>query len=964
MQIKRSMARNGLKLTTLALVMSSVVPMTASNMAHAQVSELEEVVVTGIRSSLKRSLDVKRDAAQVVDAISAEDVGKFPDANVAESLQRITGVAIDRSGGEGQFITVRGLGPEFNTVLVNGRTIATDNDGREFSFDTFSSNIISRAEVFKTATPNLQSGGIGSTVNVVTSRPLQAGAGNSFNFSAAGIYEDLRGDFTPEVSAQGNWVNDEGTFGVSASVSYSDRATQRDRVITNGFSLRSGDAAVFAPESASGLTAAAIQPLPEGTRVQQQAIVSRDIQDRERVTFNGALQFRPSDQTEIIIDALISEFDIQSFDTQFSGFFSPPFLNPQIDENGTVTAFNRPGQDFLNRNPEIADLIGLSQNDNVLTAANREAESSLIGLNISHEFNDAWSLNFDVSTSSAERDGTNPFVVLGALAPASPLISLQDGGDIVGLTNIVGGQDTSIQRLHFVNVNRQVVNDDIDEVKLGFDWNTDGGALNKVSFGAAISDRSKSRDQFDNFSATQGFGIFCAFCGYTVDFDDGILSQVNLNGFLSGVNGRENIPLNFLTSSFEAAFAQLNSDAAIRSAAGRAGRGSVSDDELIARRNAAGDSIFGFFEPDLNTAASFAVDEEITSFFVNSDWSGELGSGVPWQANLGFRVARTETVSRGVDQPVLQIRESVGDTQLDIIFGEATNIEVRNSYTNFLPSANIRFDLAEDKILRFGISQTVTRPTLTALGVANTFGGRSNAPISGGGNPTLEAFESTNLDASFEWYVDDLSFVGISGFYKDFDNFLESQTLPVAQDIVIPAGNIGNTTGADQTVTVNFQDTRDRNGETGTITGLELALQRAWDNGWGAAFNYTYVTSDIDRAPDSGAADCDYNGLSPNTVNVSGFFENEKWSARLSYNYRDEFLFLCFDPNQGQPVNREAFGQFDLTASYNINDAYQVFFQGVNILDEERRDFSIFRNRFLEYEDTGARYTIGVRGSF
>ena len=122
---------------------------------------LQTVTVKGIRGSLKASLDVKRDCNQIVDAVSAEDVGKFPDSNVAESLQRITGVAIDRSGGEGQFITVRGLGPEFNTVLLNGRTIATDNDGREFSFDVLSSDIIQRAEVFKTATPNLQSGGIG-----------------------------------------------------------------------------------------------------------------------------------------------------------------------------------------------------------------------------------------------------------------------------------------------------------------------------------------------------------------------------------------------------------------------------------------------------------------------------------------------------------------------------------------------------------------------------------------------------------------------------------------------------------------------------------------------------------------------------------------------------------------------------------------------------------------------------------
>lgn len=215
-----------------------------------------------------------------------------------------------------------------------------------------------------------------------------------------------------------------------------------------------------------------------------------------------------------------------------------------------------------------------------------------------------------------------------------------------------------------------------------------------------------------------------------------------------------------LTSTFEQAFAQLNSDAAINDPART---GSLSAAELIARRDAAGDSIFGFYEPDLNTAASFAVYEEITSFFVNTEWEGET-----WSANIGFRVARTETTSVGVTQPVVEIRESPGDTQLAFTFAEPTAVSISNSYTNFLPSANIKFDIAEDKIVRLDYSETVTRPTLTELGVSNTFGGRSNAPISGGGNPNLEAFESSNFDAAFEWYVDDISFVGVSAFHKFF----------------------------------------------------------------------------------------------------------------------------------------------------------------------------------------------------
>jgi len=337
-------------------------------------------------------------------------------------------------------------------------------------------------------------------------------------------------------------VNDDGNFGLVGGISYSDRASQVDRVFTNGFSERSGATAVFAPESASGLTAANIGALPAGSRVQQQVVISRDEQGRERLTLNGALQARPNDKLEITVDALYSTFEVDSFQSQFSGFFSPPFINPQIDGNGTVVAFNRPGIDFQNCNPAIADTISLSQDDNVITSDEREAENFLFGVNLKYDVNDALTSNFDASTSNATRDETNPFVVLGALAPASPLIALPDDAEISTLTNIVGALDTSIQRLHFVNVERQDVEDDINEFKIGGDWNFDGGSLANVSFGAAISDRNKDFKQFDNFSATQGAGIFCAFCGYTVDFDDSILSPINLNGFLSGVSGADRIP--------------------------------------------------------------------------------------------------------------------------------------------------------------------------------------------------------------------------------------------------------------------------------------------------------------------------------------------------------------------------------------------------------------------------------------
>lgn len=965
-----------MKMTYKSVLACSVgaVAMLAATSAHAQAPVEDEVIAVGIRSSLKQSLDVKRDSTQVVDAITAEDVGKFPDNNIAESLQRITGVAIDRSGGEGQFITVRGLGPEFNVVTLNGRTLATDNDGREFSFDVLSSDIIQRAEVFKSYSPDLQSGGIGANVNIVTNRPLSGGAGTSLTGSVSGTYDTLREDISPEVSVVGSWANDAGNFGIAGGISYSDRATQRDRVLTNGFSARGGnpfiDTGGAGTANATGLTDVTITGvdedsdgddvflLPAGTRVQQQAIVSRDIQDRERLTVNGTAQFRPNDTMEITVDGLYSEFDIQSFDTQFSGFFSPPFIDPVIDANGTVTSFSRPGVDFINRNPGL--VTGPSQNDNVLTSDNRRAETYMVGANLDWELSDSLTANFDVSTSKASREGTNPFVVLGALAPESPLIELPGNAEITTLTNIVGPQDTSIQRLHFVNVNRTLVDDEIFEAKGRFDWAANNDMNTVITLGGSYSDRTKSRDLFDNFSPTQGGGIFCAYCGYATDFDDSILTQVNLDGFLDGVSGSDRIPLNFLTASFADAFAQLNSDAAI-SDPNRSGRAALSDAELRARRDAS-NSIFGFYEPEFNPAGSFEVGEKVASVFFNSSWESQLGN-TPFAANLGFRIARTETESSGVDQPVAQFRESAGDTQLIAVFNPPIDVTVKNSYTNFLPSANIRFDVSDEKIVRFAVSKTVTRPTLTALGVANSFGGRANAPTSTGGNPTLEAFESWNYDAAFEWYLNDLTFFGASVFHKEFDNFLEARTVEIIRPVVFPAGNASNPGPNDVTRQITFLDTRTRNGEEGSITGLELAGQHAFDNGFGVTANYTYVTSDIDRLPGSGNEDLDYNGLSPHSFNISGFYEQGPIQARISYNYRDEFLVAAFS-DQGEPRQREQYGQLDASASYDVNDMFQVFGEAINITDEDTRDFSRFENRFLTYEDTGARYTFGVRGRF
>jgi len=917
------------------------------------------IVVTGFRKSLQDSIDLKRNSSVVVDAISAEDVGKFPDQNVAEALQRITGVAIDRAGGEGQFITVRGLGPEFSAVLLNGRTLATDNPGREFSFDVLAADIIQTAEVFKSSQPGLQSGGIGGVVNVKTAKPLDRPGFNA-SLSTAAIYENLSEDFGADISGVVSYSN--GTFGVLFGGAYQRRNSQFDRNITNGFALRQGDAAIFAPETSTGLQPADIGALPTGSRLQQQVIFSRDEQDRERITLNGALQFASSDTFTATIDGLYSRFDIESFDQQFSGFFSPPFINPQIDANGTVTSFNRPSLDFQARNPDIADTVGLSQNDNVLTSNNRLAETVAIGGNFEWEASDRLTFVTDISYSRATRDGTNPFVVLGALAPTSPLIESTSTTGISTITNILESDftNTDIQRLHFVNVNRTRVEDEVFELRFDGEWEVDAGPLEAITFGALYTDREKTQDLFDNFAAP-GFGsigaaeIFCAYCGYTVPFDTSILSPFSFDGFLTGVEGADTVPAQTLTASFEDAFAQLNSVANLQNP-DRTGGNTA---ELISYLNSGGlDPVLGIYTPSFNPGGSFAVAEQIYAGHFNTQWGGDFGGELPWSANIGFRIAFTDVLSTGIDQPVIEFRETPGDTQLVTVFGPATNVEVPNDYVNFLPSVSFRLEPTDDIVLRMGYARTVTRPTLTSLGVANTFGGRSDAPLSGGGNPLLEAFTADNFDVSFEWYFDALSSFTIAGFHKELGGFIEESTLPVPGVVIFPAGNGGLT--VDTPVDVTFQDTRERNGLSGSITGAEIAFQKTFDNGFGGIINYTYVNGTQDDAPQG---DLGFNGFTPHTLNATAFYEGDRLSARVSYNYRDGFLVQENDV-QSEPRQRESFAQVDFSAAYELTDQFQVFVEGLNIFNEDTRDFSRFSNRVLEYTRVGARYTAGVRATF
>lgn len=902
------------------------------------------VVVTGIRAGLRAALDEKRGSDQIVDAVTATDVGKFPDANIADSLQRISGVAIQRNGGEGQFITVRGLGPEFNNVLVNGRTMATDNQGREFSFDTLSSTIISRAEVFKTSQPNLQEGGIGSTVNIQTARPLDL-KGMHVTLQAGATDDLLAKKTSPDASGVFSYTNDNRSWGVVAAISYKERQSRDDYTDTNGwFAVAPGADTVQlingTPQSV-GLTSSAYSYLaPAGSSqtvyVPQNLNFRRSAVDSKRLTSNITFQDKLSDTVLVTFDALASSYKVIDNQSVFAGYFTPPyFSNLTYDANGTVTSFYRPGLTFNANNPALG--ASNQQNDNFVTSMDRNSSSYQVGGNIKWQATDSLKFEGDISKSGASQDLYSPFVVVGSNPANAPQFQLNGAGSLPSYINTSSITDPSILRAHYLNISDSKYKDDITEVRLQGEYAFAEGVLKSLQFGGLYSDREKKDTEYSTPGAN-----YCTYCGYAVPMPSNLVQAYSLTDYLKKAGGSSAVPSQFFTFNAADIISYLSQPSvlATRSAGEQT---NVPTATFLAT---------GGYAPVLKPGQGFDVTEKVFAEFVNSKWKGDN-----WSGNVGVRITDTTTTSMGVVQPLLKIQQNVGDSNLNFTYGPSTPITVKNHYVDVLPSANLKIDLSRDLVLRLAASRTLTRPTLSDLGTNNSYSGRVTAASSTGGNPYLTPFTSWNYDASLEWYASRNAFLSGDVFRKDFSGFITQQTVFIPRAGLDSSGN---------PVTYDFADTRARNGNSGSITGAELASQYAFDDasrlsGFGVGANYTYVDSVVNtKSP----TDCSsLEGLSKNSYNINGFYEKNGIQARLAYNWRSSFLAKCYG-QLTQPESTRAYGQLDFDASYDVSPSFQIYLQGVNLTDQYTYQYSIYMNRFLKLEDTGTRISFGVRWKY
>ncbi|WP_244223130.1 TonB-dependent receptor [Pseudoalteromonas lipolytica] len=967
---------------SMAMGLSTLVPHSAAAEEKSEkASDIEVIQVSGIRGSLVKSMDIKRQSAGVVDAITSEDIGKFPDTNLAESLQRITGVSIDRSNGEGSKITVRGFGPEFNLVTLNNRQMPTTG-GRSFDFGDIATESVSGVEVYKTARSDIPSGGIGATVNITTAKPL-SNPGLKASIGAKAVHDtsnETGDNITPEVSGiYSNTFNDD-RFGVLISGSVQERNNREqamavDNWIPNVDISSSPDLALTDNN----------QRADGATWYPQNAGYAFSDNTRKRTNGQLVLQYAPTDRITATLDYTYSKLEFEKDGRSFGVWFNNGgnVSSANINENGTYTKVTEIGGDYstnLNR--------GATENEN-----------KSLGLNIDWQVTDNLNIEFDAHNSSAESAGVglghDAFMIIGNTSCSwceNPTVNIDEKmadfsqGEIplidMTLTNGQAELLPSDMGTLFAGVNKDTNTNDLDQYQLKGTWyNENTGALSSINFGV-------SHTKVDFRTTTAYSGQLAA--GWWLNsadwYDDSMFTRVDSSGLLDGFSGGGSDKL--LNYYYDADFDEIvaiaesidcdHPDGGIGACSwpadvnGKVQAGPIDDDHRVS--------------------------EETTAFYAQANFETEF-NGMPINITAGLRYESTDVTANSLERPAVAMEWVNGNEWSYIYADERTFSNGEGSTKEFLPNIDMNIEVVEDVIARFSYSRTLARPPVGALRSTTSFLGNPKVGQRkvAVGNPNLKPYTADNIDLSLEYYYGEGSYVSAGYYRKQVDNFLVNITTEEtidgitdpfigdraeqAREDLAAAGEqpsdqaihdkINENQGTEEGTPIvgnstdplaNFFVSRDNNVETANLWGWELAAQHMFgETGFGIAANATFVFGDVEADRDAIGYQFALPGLS-DSANLSAIYDLNGLSARISYNWRDEFL-TGFDQHSS-PVFTESYGQWDINVNYAVNEKLTVFVEGLNLTDETQRTYVRYSEQLLRANQYGARYNIGFRYSF
>ena len=965
---------------------------------------IEEIITTGIRGSLMQSMDRKRDAKGVVDAITAEDIGKFPDQNLAESLQRITGVSIDRSNNEGSRITVRGMGPDFNLVTLNGRSMPTAG-GRSFDFGDIATEGVRAVEIYKTGRADLPTGGIGATVNIITAKPLE-NPGFQSVVSGKLVHETSSSnasvvnldEFTPEIAGMFSNTFADDTIGVLITASYQERDNREENAAVDNWGQNlqlNGGIVNNNNQRADGVW----------WHPQNIGYGWSDI-SRDRINSQLVLQYAPSDRITATLDYTYSEVDFEKDSNSTGIWFECPNTEATINERGTVTQVSQACGDYSTN----------------VAREHTIKENGSLGFNVDYMVNDGLTLTLDMHSSSSELKGAgigdeptlnSANLIIGntncpwcdpnaGFGNPTAGIALQEafypaGGIPTFDVSFVAPDGSPQAELLpsdigslFAQAFSENVENDILQIQLGGSWeNLDSGALTRIDFGVSHIEQEYSTADAGSGLLPAGFWLTSA-----QYWPDDIWQTGRLGGLLSGFSNGGNFSYDpYYTIDFDTAvdlWETIGSSDPIGCGVYACGWGPDFQDPSGTRGR--------LWSGPLGKSGTAIIDEKIDSFYAQATFEDEF-NGMALNAVIGIRYEETEMTSYGQEVPATAI-VWVGGNEFAYEFAPNPSFRQGKGKNDFwLPSFDMDLEVYEDVIARMSFSRSLARPPIGELTPNRTFEGNPNVrnrKVSAG-NPGLLPYISDNFDLSLEWYYDDGSYASIGYFKKKVDNFLvstiEQQTFTGLTDPYIGAlaeqarqdliadgidvndqnvfARINENRGTPITDPVRasssdplavFDVTTTENAKVGNLFGYEFAVQHMFgDTGWGVQANLTIVNGDVDADRDVVGQEFALPGLS-DSANLSVFYENDIVSARLAYNWRDEFL-TGFDAF-GSPVFTEEYAPLDLNVTWYATDNLDVFFEAINITEEVQRSFVRYEEQFLRGNEYGARFNIGARYNF
>lgn len=875
-----------------------------------QAAPLEEVVVSGFRQSLQQAAEIKREADVVADVISAEDIGKFPDQNLADSLQRITGVQITRTNGEGSRVSVRGLSPDFTQTLYNGRVITSPSGGRSFEFATLASDFVNAVEVSKTPSANMVDGGLAATINIKTARALDIGQ-DRYALTAEGVYEEKSEESAPHVAAYMNKIITD-QLGVTLGVNYQKRKYRSD--LFRGFGFENGVEATRNPR----LDYNRDGDFGDTFRFNHEAGTRVTLGDSERLTAIGGVQLKPSDNIDLHGDVLYSKYDVYlnspTNALRFTNIACPSdCVKNSVIENGRVVYLDADGIDY--------------RNGNSTTDTRNETISGALGATF-----DLAPFTVDTQFSSSRSKQLVTGLQLSVMGRASAYQDFRgDPGNFPQIGFTRGYDPLNAANFRGIGLNgdyNRPTNDRNSDGRFDVTYDIDRGFAKSLQFGGVYSVRDQrfrsSRIALSarDTAAALGVPFNPSIEGGSFDASP-FMTRYSFDGLLDGYNGPIRYPSTWLTSDLSKLLAALPLD-----------------------------RLLALAPPTPNLSTDYEVEEKVSAGYLRFDFAAlddRLGG------NVGVRYARTDQTSSGYAPDLSLIVFAQAGTATTIPGVTPTSIE--RSYNNWLPSLNVRYDLTDDLVARFGVARVMSRPTLTTLSPSTTV--NANVRTITINNPNVDPFLADQLDLSLEYYLDNGGLLSAAVFYKDVKNFVVSTTR--TETLNVTEKETGNL------IQLPFTIFQPDNGAGAELKGVELGLQMPFSflpgfwNGFGAIVNYTYLDASEVQVTQGGPL-LPLPGVSKNSYNVVSYYERGGFSGRLAYNYRSSFVNST-TANFGDGSYGQSYGQIDASFGYDVNDHIGLTLEALNL------DNSVVRTQNdagygRGYENIGRRYTFGVRVKF